>query len=198
VPTDAKGDAAPKGSKRKPAEPKAATEPKATGADEAPRRRRGPASKAERRRADLKVIESGFSELLIDTPAMLGTLTADPWLVDHTSLQGPLTVMRIVAEAERSDRFREIALKAVSGQSIAMLLVALGSYLVPIGAHYGIVPGAEQLGIPKKSLSFPRPGGVATGPPFKAGGNGRPQGPEPEPQERAAEPPPSSPPIEPA
>jgi hypothetical protein len=157
--------------------------------DEAPRRKKGPASKAERKRGDLRVIETGFTELLVDTPAMIGAMTADPWLTAHTTTQGPQTVARIVAEAERSDRFREVALKAVSGQSIAMLVVAIGAYVAPIGLHYGVIPGAEKLGIPKRSFK-PTP---AEGAPFVGRQNGAPPEAAPEPEEHPAEPP-----IEPA
>jgi hypothetical protein len=145
--------------------------------DEAPKTRRagGRTTKVERRAADLKLIEAGFTELLIDTPAMIGGMTGDKWLVQHTMITGPTTVARIVAEAERSDRFREIAKKAVSGQSIAMLVIALGSYLVPIGAHYGIIPGAEQMGVPRKSFRIGSGSGPEYQPPFRPPpGNGQP------------------------
>jgi hypothetical protein len=164
-----------KAAKAKPAEP---AEPgPQTPPDEAPKprqRKRGPASKAERRAADLRAIQTGFTELLIDTPAMIGAMTQDPWLVGHTTTQGPAVVERLVAEAERSERFREVCLRAVRGQSMMMLVVALGAYLGPIGLHYGVIPGAEQFGIPARRLRVP----------------GAPQ----RPQEAPGAPPPSPPP----
>lgn len=164
-------------------------------ADEPPKVRKRPErTKSGRRAADLKLIEAGMTELLVDTPGMLGAMTSDPWLVDHTSLQGPAVVARIVAEAERSDRFREIALKAVTGQSMVMMVITLGAYLAPIGLHYGLIPGGEQFGIPTRrvmpgprrpSPEGPEPGGRPEGPPPSSRSNGA--GTEPHPH-RAGEP----------
>jgi len=119
-------------------------------ADKPPRKRRqqGGASKRRQKVAkELGQIESAFTELLT-FPAMPAAAAGDAWLADHFTERGPALASRLVAECERNERLRETCLKLIQGQSILLLGFEGFMYGAPVLMHFGIMPGAEQLGVP--------------------------------------------------
>jgi hypothetical protein len=144
--------------------------------DKAPRRQKSGASKAsERKGKELELIRSGFAELLT-LPAMPMALAGDGWAADHFTTRGPLLAQRLAAECERNAELRKWCLKALQGQSVMMLGVELFMYAVPVGMHFGLIPGAEALGVPvRKPKAPPAPAGPqpAEAPPFIRHPDGR-------------------------
>ena len=125
-------------------------------ADQAPRPKSGYVKKKERKAAEIVAIEAGFAELLT-LPAMGFAIAGDKWAVDHFTERGPSLASRIAAECERNDRLRSICMAALSGQSIAMLGVELFMYAGLPAMHLGLIPGAEQFGVPVVRRKAPAP-----------------------------------------
>lgn len=150
-------------------------------ADAAPKSK--PASGAAKRTAkktrELALIQSGLTELL-SFPAMAAGMAGDQWAVDHFTERGPALADRLTAECERNAQLRAMVLKIVQGQGYMMLVIELGLYAAPPLLHYGILPGAEKIGVP----TLP---GAQKGPQ-------RPPGPPRAPRQPQGAPPPPQPP----
>jgi hypothetical protein len=123
--------------------------------DQAPKRKQasGGAKRAARKATEVLAIREGLTELLI-APAMGGAALQDPWLTDHITERGPALAQRIAAECERNDRLRKLCYGAVTGGGQLMLALELAAYVGLPLMHFGVIPGAEGLGVPR----FQRPG----------------------------------------
>lgn len=131
-------------------------------ADQPPRSAKSGAQKrSENRSAELRLIREGFAELLA-LPAIGAALKGDQWAVDHFSTRGPALADRIAAECERNEQLRRICLRALKAQGMTMLAVEAFMYAVPALMHYGLVPGAEGMGVPVLTKSKQQP--AAPGP----------------------------------
>ena len=132
-------------SKRKMAEARAARDQ--GGGDLPPKPKSGAAKRSDRKAADIRLIREGFAELL-QLPAMAAAVKGDEWGVDHFTTRGPILAERIATECERNEQLRRWCVKALKAQSVTMLAVEGFMYVVPALMHYGIVPGAEGMGVP--------------------------------------------------
>lgn len=149
--------------------------------DKAPKpRKSGAQQRQDRKAADIRLIREGFAELL-SMPGMLAAAKGDVWAVDHFTKQGPKLADRLAAECERNTKLRQLCVKMLTAQTLLFLGVEAFFYIVPALMHYGIVPGAERMGVP-----------VVAGGAKQAGPRGAPPSPppaqQPEPEEPEPEP----------
>lgn len=148
--------------------------------DHKPKSKSGAAKRGERKAKEIAEIEAGFRELL-GLPGLVAGMKGDAWAVDHFARAAPDLAGRIAAECERSDAFRKYCLSAVKAQGFTMLGVATFMYLAPPLMHWGLIPGAEALGVPvMRKQEAPK----AQAPPQQE--EARPRSPAPEPEPEAA------------
>jgi hypothetical protein len=147
-------------------------------ADAPPREKSGAQKRHARKAGDIQLIRSELEKFLT-FPAMPAGMKGDQWAVDHFTVQGPALAAQIAAECERNDQLRKYCLQLVKGSSLAMLGVSVFMYAIPPLMHYGIVPGAERLGVPTLTKSKQA---RAEAPGFGADQKPAPPPPEPEPQ----------------
>jgi hypothetical protein len=131
---------------------------KSRAADAAPKAKSksGAHKRTERKAAEIRLIREGFAELLC-LPGFPAAIKGDQWAVDHFAIQGPRLANRIAKEAERNDAFRKQAVKLLAAQGAIMLGLDAFMYAVPALMHYGVLPGADRMGVPVLTKGKPPP-----------------------------------------
>lgn len=117
------------------------------GGDSAPRPKSSRTPPADTKAADLAAIRELLGGVL-SAPSMLGAMRGDPWLTSHFMTRGPELAEAIVAEAGRNDAFRAYLVKIAKAAQGASLIGAVAMYVLPVAMHFGMMPGAELLGVP--------------------------------------------------
>lgn len=102
-------------------------------------------------------IESALAEILT-MPAVPAAMFGDEWLSTHFADQGKALAKQIAAVSERNEVLRSWCVRAMEGESIAVLLIASVMYVYPPLVHFGVLPGpAGLLGIPVLRRPVPVP-----------------------------------------
>lgn len=144
--------------------------------DKPPKPKRTRTPPADRRADDLRLIRE-WAGAVLAAPAMLGAATSDPWLVDHFTTRGPLLADALVKEAERNDRMRVMLVNLATAAGPAALLLQAGLYVALPLMHFGVLPGAQQLGVPQVRRVPPEQPMPGQQPPFIAPERGPAQAP---------------------
>lgn len=124
-------------------------------ADRPPKPKASATPPADTKAADLASIREMLGMVLV-APSALGAMRGDAWLTGHFMQRGPELSDAIVGEASRNDAFRTYLAKLAAAARGASLIGALAMYVAPPLMHFGIVPGAELLGVPV--VAPPAPG----------------------------------------
>lgn len=95
-----------------------------------------------------QAIEDALTEIL-QIPAVPASIFGDEWMAEHFTVQGRQLANRIAISSERNPVLRGWCERAMEGEGIAVLLVASLMYAAPPLMHFGVIPGAELMGIPK-------------------------------------------------
>lgn len=119
--------------------------PGSTTSDTEPKRR---VSRARVTKKGTQQIEDALAEIL-QIPAVPAAVFGDVWMADHFTTQGRAFAARIATVSERNPVLRAWCEKALEGESMAVLLMAAVMYAGPPLMHFGVIPGAEMLGVPK-------------------------------------------------
>lgn len=101
-------------------------------------------------------IEDALAEIL-QIPAVPAAVFGDHWMAEHFTVQGRAFANRIATVSERNPVLRAWCEKALEGESVAVLLMAGVMYAAPPLMHFGVIPGAEMLGVPKLVKNAPPP-----------------------------------------
>lgn len=127
-----------------PAPPKDA--PPGSVGDGEPKRVRAPRARVTKK--GTQQIEDALAEIL-QIPAVPAAVFGDTWMAEHFTVQGRALANRIATVSERNPVLRAWCEKALEGESVAVLLMAGVMYAAPPLMHFGVIPGAEMLGVPK-------------------------------------------------
>lgn len=124
------------------AEPPPADTPPGAGEGSTPRRRR--VSKKV-----TKQIEDALAEVL-QAPAMPCAIFGDEWAADHFEQAGAVLANKIAVVSERNAVLRGWCERAMEGESIGILFLALLAYAGPPLIHWNLVPVPGLRKIPRR------------------------------------------------
>jgi hypothetical protein len=120
------------------------------------RERRGRTTKAQ----TTKAIEQALGELLA-MPAVPFAMAGDDFCAAHFASAGPQFAARLAQTSERHPALRRILERVLEGESVAVLLIGLTSYMLPPLLHHGLIPTppgvAEMFGVPARAAGNGQP-----------------------------------------
>lgn len=134
--------------------------------DKPPKPKRSQSAPEDRKAGELQLIRE-WTGAILAAPAMGAAAIKDPWLVDHFTTRGPALANALVSEAERNDRLRVMLVNLATAAGPAALIFQVALYIAPPLMHFGVLPGADALGVPKVGPPNPQPQPGAS-PPFIA------------------------------